>query len=173
LKKNGVGNESSRSAEDKKNALGNEYMNSDGEDGKKKNLFSKKITTNSNSNYAKRNFPRTGSIISAKTSQMEIISELTADDIEFANKMEAKVKKEQAQLKNNTNRKIFSKYSPIVLADQISEEEKMKMGLISDYKYKDLINDDDTGKMTAEQHKNLANLIAKSKKFIKNREGGK
>jgi hypothetical protein len=166
LKKTGGGSESSRSREEKKNSIGNDYMNSDGEEPKKKTLFKKKSLTNTVNINGKRNIPRTGSIISAKTSQTEIISELTADDLEFANKMEAKVKKEQAQLKNNTNRKIFSKYSPIVL-DQISEEEKMKIGLISDYKYKDLINDDEnTGKMTVEQHKNLANLIAKSKLII-------
>lgn len=138
-------------------------MASDDEDAKKKSLFKKFGTTSGKKKAA----VRIGSIICAKTSQMEIFMELSNDDIEFANKMEAKVKKErEMQIRNNPGRKQFSKYSSIVLADQISDEEKLKMGLISDFKYKDLITDEDnTGKMTAEQHKNLANLISRSNLF--------
>ena len=137
---------------------GNEYIPSDGEEGKKKTIPSK--NSNLSPSFNKKT-ARSGSIISAKTSQTVILSEVNQEEIDFANKMEAKMKKEKDQLMKNV--KIRSKYSSMVVGDRISMEEKRKIGLISEFKFKDLMNEGDNyGKYNMEQSKNLTNKIAKS-----------
>lgn len=86
--------------------------------------------------------------------------ELTIDDKEFILKMEIKAKKEREQLKLSQlgRKKQLSKYSSVVLGDQFSEEEKIKMGITSEYKH----SDDNNFGNNENEKKKISSIFLKS-----------
>jgi len=69
---------------------------------------------------------------------ISFMKETMDEDNEYILKMEMKTNNERSQINNFAGKKLFSKYSPVVFKNQMTEEEKVKFGLITDYNYVDL-----------------------------------
>ncbi len=87
--------------------------------------------------------------------------EISNDDKEYILKMEMKANKEKEGNKNNAVKKLLSKYSPVVFQDQLTQDEKARMGLTSEYNFQQL-----SKSSSAVKEKSITSRIAKSNIYL-------